>query len=96
LAKPNAVILLVGNQIDIVEDREITEEQANDFAQRHNMKYTESSVKVGEDVREVFVRLTTKILERVKSDEIQEVQPIPTTPPVFTTTAVTKDPGCSC
>jgi GTPase SAR1 family protein len=96
LASPNAVILLVGNKMDIDHDRQITEEQANEFAQRHNMEYAESSAKLGEGIRELFVRLTAKILERVRTGEIPEVAPALTTPPVSMTAPDTKNEGCPC
>jgi small GTP-binding protein len=96
LACPNAVILLVGNKIDRSAERQISEEQANDFAQRHSMEYTESSAQLDQGIRDVFVRLTTKVLEKVKVGDIQEMVPVPTAPPVSRPAAAAQEKGCAC
>lgn len=70
LATPNAVILLVGNKADCNEDRQITAQEAEDYAQRHGLEYLETSAKEGTNVNEAFVRLAKNLHERVKSGKL--------------------------
>ena len=70
LALPNAVILLVGNKVDLKDKRVVTEDQAIEFAKRHGLEYLETSAKDATNVQEAFVRLTKSITEKVKSGEI--------------------------
>ena len=47
------VLILVGNKIDI-EKREITEDEAKEYAEKKKMKYFETSAKENKGVTEVF------------------------------------------
>ncbi len=47
------VIILVGNKIDL-EKREVSKEEATNYAQSKNMKYFETSAKTGCGIKEVF------------------------------------------
>jgi Ras-related protein Rab-2A len=56
------VIILVGNKVDLVEGggvaRQVTEEEAREFAERHGLVgYIETSAKTGKNVDEVSVRV---------------------------------------
>jgi small GTP-binding protein len=67
-ANPSAVILLVGNKLDL--DRQISEDQARDFAGRHAIDYLETSALDGTGIEDAFVRLAMRITEKVKRGEI--------------------------
>ena len=69
LAAPNAAALLVGNKCDIP-DRQVTQSEAEAFAERHGLSYLETSAKDGTNVRETFIRLARSIRDRVKKGEI--------------------------
>ena len=70
LASPNAVVFLIGNKIDMVAERKITENNALAFAERHDIEYLETSAKDSINIEEVFVRLTRKIHQKVIRGEI--------------------------
>jgi small GTP-binding protein len=95
LASPKAAIVLVGNKADEEEDRQVSEQQALQFAQRHNLEYVETSAKLGDGVNDVFVRLTKKILDKVRTGDIQEIA-VPIAPPISKPTEKPKVEGCAC
>jgi small GTP-binding protein len=68
-ANPSAVILLIGNKSDL-DTREVSEDQAREFAVRHELDYLETSAKDGTGVEDAFVRLATRITDKVKRGEI--------------------------
>jgi len=55
----NSPKILVGNKIDLVNQREISTETAEKFAVKHNMKYIETSAKDGLNIN----KLNTLILD---------------------------------
>lgn len=54
VAKEDVVLILLGNKSDLESKRQVTREEANDFAQRNNMKYFEVSAKTGDNVSEAI------------------------------------------
>jgi len=60
----------VGNKCDNEEDRIVSTEDGNRLAQRHNMLFFETSAKEGTNVREVFGSISTKILKKLKNNEV--------------------------
>jgi 50S ribosomal subunit-associated GTPase HflX len=60
---------LVGNKTD-VEAREISDAQAREFAGRHDLDYIETSAKDGTGIEEAFVRLASRISDKVTRGEI--------------------------
>merc|ERR1712032_1333280 len=63
-ASSNLVIMLVGNK------REVTRDEANEFAERMNMLYIEVSAKTGENVQNAFNQLSEEIVRRIRRIEI--------------------------
>jgi small GTP-binding protein len=61
---PNASIQLIGNKSDLIQKRTVAESEAQEFAVRHHMDYIETSAKGGENIRELFVRLATSIINK--------------------------------
>ena len=60
------VLILVGNKIDI-EKREITEDEAKEYAEKKKMKYFETSAKENKGVTEVFNEIFNDIYELNKN-----------------------------
>ncbi|OHT11725.1 small GTP-binding protein [Tritrichomonas foetus] len=60
-ALANAIIYLAGNKTDLLDQREISFDQANEFAQNNSMKYFEVSAKTGENVELLFQELATQL-----------------------------------
>lgn len=66
-ANPNAPILLIGNKLDLETKRQISHEQAKEFADRKNMITLETSAKDGVGVNEAFQTLVEKIMDQQKN-----------------------------
>ena len=64
LCEANAVVELIGNKTDLAGKRVVSESEALDFCERHQLEYIETSAKGGDNVRESFVRMAAKIMER--------------------------------
>ena len=67
----NAVILLIGNKLDLAEGRVVSGEDANVFAERHGLEYFETSALDATNVDEAFVRLAKSVYEKVEKGELQ-------------------------
>lgn len=61
VARDDVVLILIGNKSDLEGKRQVTHDEANDFAQKHNMKYFEVSAKTGDNVSEAINACVTLI-----------------------------------
>ena len=77
-----AIIFLIGNKIDMEEQRKITKEKGEELAEEFKIPFFEASAKSGENVDEVFKALYNKIceiygdLEREKGSKLIKKQKI--------------------
>ena len=62
-------LIVVGNKIDMENDREITKEEAEKFASENKYKYFETSAKTGEGVDEAIKELINLVLNQNQVDE---------------------------
>jgi small GTP-binding protein len=62
LCPPNAVVQLIGNKADQKFHRSVPIHEAENFASRHRLSYIETSAKIGENVKEAFVRVAASVL----------------------------------
>ena len=71
----NISIVLIGNKKDLP-DREISFEEGTNRAKELNVEYFETSAKTGENINEVFINLSTKILEKkgIMVDRSQSIE----------------------
>ena len=53
-SSPNPVIILIGNKKDLGDNIEVTEEEIQQFSDKHNLKYFSTSALTGDGVREMF------------------------------------------
>lgn len=53
----DVIIVLVGNKTDLNEKREVTAQQGEDEAKKHNLMFIETSAKVGHNVKALFKRI---------------------------------------
>ena len=67
------VIYLVGNKIDLANEREITKEEAEEFAKQENIKYIETSAVKNMKVTEAFTSLLNDIYKVKKEDDKSRV-----------------------
>ena len=72
VARSDVVTILIGNKSDLVDDRKVTREEAENFAKEHGMKYYETSAKTGDGIIEA-VNGCVKLIEKKVSDGSYEV-----------------------
>ena len=70
----NSQKILVGNKIDLEEQRVISKEKMEDLgAKNNNLVSFETSAKTGENVEKVFTKIAELILANKSEDEIKEL-----------------------
>ncbi|CAD7961741.1 unnamed protein product [Amoebophrya sp. A120] len=57
-----AKLLLVGNKVDLLEERQVSREEAEEFANSHAMAYLETSARTNLQVSKAFAELAESIL----------------------------------
>jgi small GTP-binding protein len=65
----NVEILLVGNKIDMVNERVVTFDEGNDLAKNFGINFIETSAKTGENVETAFFNIIKKIFDKEKNKE---------------------------
>eukprot|EP01113_Clastostelium_recurvatum_P037581 TRINITY_DN550_c0_g1_i1.p1 TRINITY_DN550_c0_g1~~TRINITY_DN550_c0_g1_i1.p1 ORF type:complete len:214 (+),score=47.30 TRINITY_DN550_c0_g1_i1:131-772(+) len=73
LTNPNTVIMLIGNKKDLDGQRDVTYEEAAQFAKENGLIFVESSAKTGENVEEAFLRTAKLIFQSVQEGNIIDV-----------------------
>ena len=58
-------IVLFGNKCDIIENREVEEEEAQIFAKNNNLSYFETSAKENINIKEGFIKIAEDAYEKV-------------------------------
>ncbi|KAH0792294.1 small GTP-binding protein [Histomonas meleagridis] len=85
-ALENAPLYLVGNKIDLIDQRSITEEKAKNYADMSQMKYIEVSALTGENVDLLFTEVATELGPKLLP--IDDLSPKNDAP--------TESNGCNC
>ena len=60
-ADPSITKVLVGNKIDLEDDRKVSSEEAKSLADQHKMKYFETSAKLNRNIDELMQHLMEKV-----------------------------------
>uniref|UniRef100_A0A3Q2ECT0 Ras-related protein Rab-14 n=1 Tax=Cyprinodon variegatus TaxID=28743 RepID=A0A3Q2ECT0_CYPVA len=97
------VIILIGNKADLEAQRDVTYEEAKQFAEENGLLFLEASAKTGENVEEAFLEAAKKIYQNIQDGSLDlnaaesGVQHKPSAQPgrVNTDTQPPKE-GCSC
>ena len=63
-------ILLLGNKLDLIDEREISTETASNFATKNNLEYLEISAKDGTNIQKSFETLIDLIFKGKLEKEI--------------------------
>ncbi|MFW9969151.1 MAG: Rab family GTPase [Candidatus Odinarchaeota archaeon] len=61
---PSISMILVGNKIDLEEDREISTQQGAQIANKLNLSFIETSAKTGENINDAFKLLALQMIKR--------------------------------
>lgn len=64
LCDPNAVVTLIGNKSDLVDQRTVTPTEAESFAQLHQLTYLETSALGGDNIQEAFQRTAAAVFRK--------------------------------
>lgn len=59
--------MLIGNKLDLSDQREVSYEEASKFAEENGLIYMETSAKNGDNVEEVFVTTAKKIHSNIEN-----------------------------
>ena len=62
--KEEAIFVLVGNKIDLVNERKVKEEEGKAFAEKHNFIFQEMSALTGDGIQELFLN---KLLSQIRT-----------------------------
>ena len=68
-AQPNVQKILLGNKCDLLEQREVTKEQAEKVAEQYKMKYFETSAKTGQGIKDGFETVASQIIKNIDAQK---------------------------
>jgi small GTP-binding protein len=75
LCDPNAVVTLLGNKSDLVNERAVTVTEAETFAQLHQLVYVETSALGGTNIQEAFERTAGIVYRKDRGKREDPKQP---------------------
>ena len=67
---PTISLILVGNKIDLTENRVISKEQGEEMAKKLNLSYIETSAKTGVNINDAFKMLALQMMNRFMFTEV--------------------------
>lgn len=78
LADPDIAVILVGNKIDMPEEaREVSSDEAEAYANQHDMMYIETSAKSGHNVGRAFQMAVERERSAAPSPTLIRIQDLP-------------------
>lgn len=93
LISSSTLIVLIGNKLDLNDERTVSFEEATKFSEENKLFYLETSAKTGKNVEDAFYQSANKIFELVKNGSIpkESVAPEP-----LAEESKKDESGCSC
>eukprot|EP00667_Euglena_gracilis_P019373 EG_transcript_20767 len=67
LTNPHTVMMLVGNKVDLEDQRQVSFEEASRFAQENGLLYLETSAKTGKNVESAFLQTAQHIFDNIQN-----------------------------
>jgi len=71
LATTQLMVVLVGNKSDLQEARQVSYQEASNYAQENDLVFMETSAKTGENVDDVFDKIARTILHKLEQGLIK-------------------------
>ena len=71
LCHPKARILLIGNKVDLTEEKQVTNVEIQQFAETRNLEFIETSAKTNVNVTEAFFKIAQIVMTGIQTNEIQ-------------------------
>ena len=65
LALPSTVKILIGNKVDLEDQRDVTYQEAETFASDNDIRFLEGSAKTGKNIQEAFDEMVQSILDKI-------------------------------
>lgn len=65
LTHPSTVIMLIGNKVDLAANREVSYEEAKQFADDNGLIFIETSAKTGENTETAFLKTASHICDHI-------------------------------
>ncbi|EPB91059.1 Ras-like protein Rab-2A [Mucor circinelloides 1006PhL] len=69
-ANPNTVIMLIGNKSDLEKNRQVSREEAEQFAQENDLFFLETSAKSSDNVEKAFEETAAEIQKKIQNGTI--------------------------
>lgn len=68
------IILIVGNKSDLIDSREVSQEEIDNYIKLNNFKYYETSAKSGDNVEELFLELAKSLYSSYKNNMNSQIK----------------------
>jgi len=69
-ANPNTVIMLIGNKSDLEKNRQVSREEAEQFAQENDLFFLETSANSSDNVERAFEETAAEIQKKIQNGTI--------------------------